>query len=405
MFDCDDTMVEKFFVKDTIKPVLGLGITTTIGYGTLFYSFTIMSLEFETTFGWSKSFIFGIFSIGLLLGGLITPYIGKKLDKYGARIIMSIGSILAATGMFFISLVETKLGFILSLLFVELVATFVLYEAAFVALSQIAKEKARLPMTPITLIAGFATTIFWPLITFLLGFMHWQQVYVVLALFHLLIALPLHFFTLKNKPLHSLMQSKVSSQTSLHLSHSQKNKAMAIVALALCFIAVPIASVQVHLIGLMQSFGVEAVVAVALGALIGPMQVAARVLEMVFAKRISPVQSAIVSSALILLSLLALSSALYDPLFATVFVLLFGAGQGLNYIARGSLPLFILGVQDFGKNSGILNLFVKITTAAAPFSVALILDICGIISAVGFLIFCATGAVFCLLYLKRFCRV
>lgn len=149
-------MIRRFFIDGTIKPVLGLGITSTIGYGTLFYSFTIMSLEFENEFSWNKSFIFGIFSLGLLLGGLISPFIGKKLDKHGARIIMSMGSFLAALGMLFISFVETKFGFILSLLYIEIVATFILYEAAFVALSQIAKEKARLPMAQITLIAGFA---------------------------------------------------------------------------------------------------------------------------------------------------------------------------------------------------------------------------------------------------------
>lgn len=191
-------MIQKYFADGTLKPVLGLGITSTIGYGTLFYSFTILSLEFENEFGWSKSFIFGIFFLGLLMGGLISPFIGTKLDRYGAKVIMSIGSFLAALGMLFISFVETKFGFIVSLLYIEIIATFVLYEAAFVALSQIAKEKARLPMAQITLIAGFASTIFWPLITFLLEMLSWREVYMVLSLFHLCIALSLHLITLKN---------------------------------------------------------------------------------------------------------------------------------------------------------------------------------------------------------------
>ena len=106
-----------------------------------------MSLEFEKYFDWSKSFLFGVFSIGLLMGGLITPYIGKKLDHYGARIIMSIGSILAFFGLILLSQIETKLEYTLSIFFIEIVSTFIQYEAAFVAFSQIAKDKARLPMT------------------------------------------------------------------------------------------------------------------------------------------------------------------------------------------------------------------------------------------------------------------
>ncbi len=395
-------MIKRFFVDGTLKSVIGLGITSTIGYGTLFYSFTIMSLEFENEFGWSKSFIFGIFSLGLLLGGLISPIIGKKLDKYGARVIMSIGSILAALGMFFISLVESKIGFILSLLYIEIVATFVLYEAAFVALSQIAREKARLPMAQITLIAGFASTIFWPLITFLLDFMNWRDVYIVLSLFHLLIALPLHFFTLKNRVTLNIVKYQANNNTVvLHLSHKQKKEAMLFLAIALCFISIPIAAIQLHLISILQSFGIEAIVAVTLGALLGPSQVGARIIEMFFANKTTPIQSAMTSNILIFVSLICLLLSVYELLLATLFVILYGAGQGLNYIARGSLPLYILSADNFGTNSGILNLFIKITTAIAPFSIALILDLFGNISAIIFLIIATVLSLMSLLYLKK----
>ncbi|QOG12351.1 MFS transporter [Arcobacter sp. FWKO B] len=394
-------MIKRFFIDGTLKPVIGLGITSTIGYGTLFYSFTIMSLEFENEFGWSKSFIFGIFSLGLLLGGLISPFIGKKLDKYGAQVVMSIGSFLAALGMLFISFVETKFGFILSLLYIEIVATFVLYEAAFVALSQIAKEKARLPMAQITLIAGFASTIFWPLITFLLEIMSWRDVYLVLSLLHLCIALPLHLFMLKNRTLKSGVTNYIDSKGVFQLTQKQKDKAIVLLAITLCLIAIPIAAIQLHLLSVLQSFGIEAIIAVALGALIGPSQVGARVVEMIFSNKTTPIQSAIISNILIFLSLISLLLSVYEILFATLFVVLYGAGQGLNYIARGSLPLYILSADSFGKNSGILNLFIKITTAISPFSVALLLDFFGNIVTVVFLVIVVMLSFVSLFYLKK----
>ncbi len=398
-------MIRRFFIDGTIKAVLGLGITSTIGYGTLFYSFTIMSLEFENEFAWNKSFIFGIFSLGLLLGGLISPFIGKKLDKHGARIIMSMGSFLAALGMLFISFVETKFGFILSLLYIEIVATFILYEAAFVALSQIAKEKARLPMAQITLIAGFASTIFWPLITFLLQMLSWREVYMILSLFHLFIALPLHLFTLKNRVLNSDIKEYINSKAVLQLTKKQREKAMILLTITFCLISIPIAAIQLHLVGILQSFGIESIMAVTLGALIGPSQVGARIIEMLFANKTTPIQSAIISNTLIFVSLLCLLLSVYELFFATFFVILYGAGQGLNYIARGSLPLYILSAVSFGKNSGILNLFIKIATAVSPFSIALMLDFFGNITTIFFLAIIVILSFISLFYLRKVCNV
>ena len=361
-----------------------------------------MSVALENHFGWSKSFLFGVFSFGLLLGGLITPYIGKKLDQYGARTIMSIGSLLAFLGLIFLSQVETKLEFILTIIFIEIVSTFVLYEAAFVAFSQIAKQKARLPMTQITLIAGFASTIFWPLISFLLNFYTWQEVYIILSLFHLFIAFPLHLFTLPNRELsNKQIQHEDNSLYSRFEGKKNTKKSMILIGIALCLIAIPIASIQTHLIGLLDTFGIEAIVAVSLGALIGPAQVGARIFEMTFAKKITPIASSIISTGLLLLSTITLLFCGYSITIATLFVILFGAGQGLNYIARGSLPLYILGSDNFGKNSGYLNLYIKVVTAMAPFAFALSLEYLGNITSVIILLLLSIISIIALYFIPK----
>ena len=396
------SFLEKLFVPKTIPSVLGLGITTTIGYGTLFYSFTILSISLESYFGWSKSFLFGVFSFGLLLGGLVTPYVGKKLDKYGARIVMSIGSILAFLGLYFLSTVETKLEFIVAIIFIEIVSTFVLYEAAFVAFSQIAKQKARLPITQITLIAGFASTIFWPLISYLLQYFTWQETYLILALFHLFIAFPLHLFTLPNKKLaNKQIQHEDNALYNRFERKKHTKKSMVLIAIALCCIAVVITSIQTHLIGIMDSFGIEIALAVTLGALIGPAQVGARMFEMLVAKRITPITSSIISTSLVFLSVVTLLFCGYSILIATLFVVLFGAGQGLNYIARGSLPLYILGSDNFGRNSGYLNLYIKVVTAVAPFGFALSVDYFGNIESIFILLFLSVISVISLYLIPR----
>jgi hypothetical protein len=304
---------------------------------------------------------------------------------------MSIGSILAFFGLFILSMVETKVEFVLAIIFIEIVSTFVLYEAAFVAFSQIAKHKARLPITQITLIAGFASTIFWPFISFLLQYYSWQEVYVILSFFHLFIAFPLHLFTLPNKKILSKqIEHEDNAQYSRFEGKKNTKRSMILIGVALCLIAIPIASIQTHLIGILDSFGIEAAMAVTLGAIIGPAQVGARVFEMIFAKKITPITSSIISTGLLLISMITLLFCGYSIFIASLFALFFGAGQGLNYIARGSLPLYILGSSNYGKTSGYLNLYIKVVTAVAPFAFALSLENLGNITSVIILILLCT---------------
>ncbi|WP_044416684.1 hypothetical protein [Halarcobacter anaerophilus] len=91
---------------------------------------------------------------------------------------------------------------------------------------------------------------------------------------------------------------------------------------------------------------------------------------MIFAKKITPITSSIISTGLLLISMITLLFCGYSIFIASLFALFFGAGQGLNYIARGSLPLYILGSSNYGKTSGYLNLYIKVVTAVAPFAFA-----------------------------------
>lgn len=373
-----NNILSKVFVKGTVKSVLGLGVTTTIGYGTLYYSISIMSEEFATHFYWSKSFIFAIISLGILLGGLIAPTVGSILDKHGARNLMSLGSLFCAIGLFFLSLVETKFQFIAAILFLEVVSVLVLYEAAFVAFSQLAGNKARLPIIQITFIAGFASTIFWPLITYLLTIMSWSDVYKVLALFHIFIALPIHYFVLKpNLLINNEDLDEDSFEDCICIEGKLKKDSLILLAIAFSLIAIPITAMQTQFLALFKTFGIEAASAVALGALIGPSQVIARVLDMSFSKKTTPMITAIVSTSIMTVGMALLLFSGYDYIIAVLFIVLYGAGQGLSDIVRGTLPLYLFGKDRYGKTMGGLNLFRLIVTSMVPFGFAYILETFG----------------------------
>jgi MFS family permease len=138
--------VKSWFIPNTLPLVLGLGVNCTIGYGTVYYSFSLMSLEIENHFGWSSEFIFGIYSLGILLSGLVAPIIGRYLDLWGARYLMSFGSLAVACCFLGLSQMNSPLEFIFFLLLIEILLTLIVYESAFVALTQVAGKKARLPI-------------------------------------------------------------------------------------------------------------------------------------------------------------------------------------------------------------------------------------------------------------------
>ncbi len=363
-----------------------LGISTTIGYGTLFYSFAIMSRALEEDFGWSKSFLFAFLSLGILLSSLFLPFVGKLLDRYGARIIMSIGSVLAMLAFINISLVETKLHYIIAIILMEIIAVMVVYEAAFTAITQIFGKNSRSKIVSITLIAGFASTIFWPLITYLLEFLTWKIVYLVLGAFHI-IALGIH--------LHLPRHHRVTKQQ----EHTTQENFPLLLLLGVFFslIAIPVTTMQTHFLSIFTGVGVSEALAVTMGALIGPTQVIARIVERF--NIFNPSYSALFVALSMSIGFILLSqgSNLY---YLSIFIIFYSLGQGLSDIIKGSLPLYIFGEGNFGTLSTRILILPTIVAAITPFAMAFVLDTYSAQIVIWILICTTIGAFGLLSYLK-----
>jgi MFS family permease len=369
---------QSFFLPGTALAVLGLGINCTIGYGSLFYSFSLLSVEFEQHFGWSKEFIFAVFSIGTFCGGLIAPFWGKCLDRYNARYLLSAGSFFVAIALCLLSRVYDQASFIAALILVEVIGTFVLYESAFVAITKIAGKKARYPITQITLMAGFASTIFWPFISWLLTWMSWRDVYLLLALLHLLICLPLHWYVLSSIKTTSSTNIQSGDDEEFDENSIVSTKSQWLLASALGIGAFAITAVQVHLFHIFKALSVTSAIAIVAGVLIGPSQVAARVIDMVFAQKVTPIILGMISFGAMAIGILGLLSWSKISALVWVFAISFGAGQGLAYIVRGAAPLYLFGDKNYGHISGQLNSVRMILTAIAPFSFALLMQKIGV---------------------------
>lgn len=350
---------------------IGLGVTMTIGYGTLYYSFSVLAPEIAREFGWGQSFVFGVFSFGLLAGAVAAPVLGRFVDRYGARLILCLGSIAAALILALFSVMQNAWHFAAIMLAAEFIALAVQYDAGFAALAQAHGREARAHITLMTLIAGFASTIFWPLLQWLLTWMTWRDIYLVMAAMNLLIALPIHLALPRVRTAETKTAAEpVQSSEDVSLD-GERRRRMILMATAFAAGGFVISAVGATLLVLMRDLGYATAMATLAGSLIGPSQVAARLVEYVRRNLFSPPLTAIIAASCLAFGLALLFGALMQPVaaFAIAFAVFYGAGQGLTSIVRGVLPLHYFGVAGYGRTMGTLASARIIASAIAPVSV------------------------------------
>jgi hypothetical protein len=235
---------------------------------------------------------------------------------------------------------------------------FGLYDAAFAALGRIYRDKARRSITGITLLAGFASTIGWPLSAWGLGTIGWRWTCFAWAAAHILICLPLNALLIPR------LTQEHHNDTSAPRPSIAIDRAMVLLAFAFAAAWSVTSAMAVHLPRILESLGATQAQAVAAGALIGPAQVAARIAEASLLKRFHPLWSA--RLACVTHPLGACVIGLLGGSFAGIFALLHGAGNGILTIARGTLPLSIFGPKDYGYRLGLLGAPSRMCQAIAP---------------------------------------
>lgn len=380
---------------------LGMGVSMTVGYGTLYYSFSILAPEIAREFGWSQSFVFAVFSIGLLGGAVSAPIIGRLIDRFGARPVLTLGSILAAAMLAALSMVQNGWQFAAVTLAAEFVSIAVQYDAGFAALAQRHGQEARSQITLVTLVAGFASTVFWPLIQWLLTMMTWREVYLVLAGLNLMLALPVHALW----PSYRQPPARPVTNASDAGAHPIVNRRpqLALMAISLSAGGFVLSAMGASLLVLLGDAGFTPAIATLAGSMIGPSQVAARVIE--YARRgvLSPPLTGLIATGAIFVALVLLFAAAIFPAVAIVllFAVFFGIGQGLTSIIRGVLPLHYFGTAGYGRTMGTLSGIRMVLSAAAPVTIIFVNEEVGLAAAIGCLLLMGAVGLLAMIGLSR----
>lgn len=349
--------------------VWALGLTQIIGYGTLYYSFGTLAPAMAAEFGWQQEWVFGLLSASLLAGGLVAPLSGRLSDRHGAALVMTFGSVAAALALVLAALAPNGLAFAAGLAAVEITSGFVLYSTAFASLAQASPSTAQRNITHLTLIAGFASTIFWPITAALHGVFSWRDVYLIYAATNLLVCVPVHLWLARGHRLRAAEHGQAPATVAL-VPVGRQRETLVLMLAGFALAGFVSSAVTVHMVPMLSALGAGEATAVAT-MLFGPSQVLSRLINMQFGKGLSQPMLAIIAALALPLGLATLS--LTTPWFPGVaaFAVLFGLGNGLYSIVSGTLPLVLFGSTGYGRRLGMISSSRLLASAAAPFAFSL----------------------------------
>ena len=351
--------------------VCALGIAQIISWGTLFYSIAVLGPPMAHALAVSDVALYGSFTAGLFVSGIASPWVGRRIDRYGGRSVLAAGSVLGAIACALLASAMNAAMLLVGWLVAGLAMAACLYDPAFATLYRVSGPAYRRSVTALTLFGGFASTVFWPLSQYLLETRGWRVAFAVHAALNALVCIPLHLMFVPR----ATWAATTAPSAAPGAGPAARRGAFAWIAAAFALAAFLASAISAHLVVLLAAGGLAARDAVIVGALIGPMQVAGRVMEFAFSHRLPPLAVGTLAFALLAVALVVLCLVQGIWIAALAFALLYGWANGLMTIVRGTVPSVLFGSRDYGALLGRLAQPQFILKAFAPVAVTLLFAI------------------------------
>jgi MFS family permease len=349
--------------------IVALGTTQTLAWASSYYLPAILADPIGRDLGVSSNWIFAAFSAALVISALLGPRVGRQIDLVGGRSVLSASNLTLSAGLVVLGCSYSIPVLVVAWLLLGIGMGFGLYDSAFAALGRIYGDNARRAITGITLIAGFASTVGWPLTAWGLDTIGWRNTCFAWAAAHIVIGLPINFFMLP-----SVQGAKAAVATAIK-PHIPIDRTMILLAFTFAAAWSVTGAMAAHMPRILEAAGATTVQAVAAGALFGPAQVVARIIEANFLSRYHPLLST--RLACLTHPIGAAILAVAGGGASSAFAIFFGLGNGILTIARGTLPLAIFGPQNYGYRLGIIGAPARMAQAAAPLVFGLLIDTMG----------------------------
>jgi len=339
----------------------------------LYYAYAILLPKMAYPLDLTLAGIFGVLSIALFIGGFLSPVAGILTDRYGGRFVMTGGALVAGLATMNVALVDRAVGLFLSILVIEAAAMFVLYPVAFAAVSRLdLSVSPQRSITIITLFGGVASTIFWPLTLALYEAVDWRSTWVILGCAYLAVCVPLHWWSLSGK---ERDLSASSASTKVHwpeLMGPERQRGMIWMVVSFVFSGYLMGAVMTLWVTNVQDPGHSAALAALAGAVIGPFKTVGRFLELLISRNLYPLNTYWLALGLMLAGFLTLLTWGFTVPGILLAAALYGMGDGIKTIARGTLPLALFGHKGYGARLGWINTVSMAANASAPFVFAFV---------------------------------
>lgn len=340
-----------------IAAIITLGVVQILAWGGSFYITAVLAAPVVRETGWSQQWVYGALSLGILVSGLLAPLSGRVIARHGGRSLLAASGLVMALGLVIIALSHALWLYLLAWIIIGAGMAMGLYDALFATLGTLYGGFARRAITGITLISGFCTSLVWPGTALLIEWLGWRDACLAYAAVLALTVWPMYRYALPATA--SLTAKDVSKQTG-------KRALAPLLFWLLCAIftlaSVLMTAISVQLITLLQASGYSLAAALGISTILGPCQVASRIVDVLF-KRGHPIWTTFFSVGLVALGLLTL--ALF-PQLAVLSMLLYGAGNGLRAIVRGTLPLVLVKPEEYALVVGRMARPALIGQAVTP---------------------------------------
>jgi predicted MFS family arabinose efflux permease len=360
----------KTVITRRLFTIIVLGSTQTLAWASSYYLPAVLADEMSRDLGLSTNWIFGIFSASLILTAVMGPKVGRRIDAWGGNGVLAASNLLFASGLSLLYIAQSLPMFAAAWIVMALGMGLGLYDSAFAALGRLYGSDARGAITGITLLAGFASTIGWPLTAWGASTIGWRETCLAWAAVHLFIALPMNWFLLPRPQ--GTMTGVTTAARAAHKA-IPIDRPMILLAFAFAAAWIVTAGMAAHFPRIVEATGASPAQAIAAGALIGPAQVAARLLEAGPLARFHPLVSARlatlthpIGAAVILLA--------GGGVASSAFALLHGSGNGIITIARGTVPLALFGSENYGYRLGLIGAPARFLQAGAPLGFSLLIE-------------------------------
>ncbi len=384
--------------RSPITLILALSVTQIIGWATMFSSPAILARHVASDLGTSLPFALAGSSFFLVAFAFASRLLAHQYRRVGSGPILVMGSIAASIALVLLGLAQNAWQYAACFLALGFAGAGALTTSSNTLLTEYAGKDAKRAIIAVMLGSGLSSSIGFPIIALLAEQFGWRWTVFLFSAANLIVCVPLHLLAARQVAANvagSLPDEPAAAQTMDH--HKRLFRLLAIAVSAIGFVTWGFAVVIVELL---RAFGLDASNAIALAALVGVVQVGARLAEFIFVPKMQATRSAIAAATLFPLSFMALVL-LQGVVGAAFFVILYGVASGGMSIARATLPLELFDAASYGAMTSRLALPMYLAFAAAPFAFGATLDLAGPVAVCALAIAVALLALAALIALRR----